>query len=205
MKSIADARVFAAGMAAIDHIKEHGLKGVELYCVFRNISYNTSIPVDAYVKVTPRNPQSPIKSQSASASRNEAQTTSPSQPAKPTLRVLLVEDDPDDADMLKTALRTELSCEVIVAFTKEIFEAELQRKRPDLIISDSNVRTFDGITALKTARKKYPDIPFIFCSGSVSPEKREAALALGATAWTSKQDCFKEAMQIVMRLRDQRS
>jgi two-component system response regulator len=117
---------------------------------------------------------------------------------------LLVEDDPDDVHMLITALRAELACDVVVTFTRQVFEMELERMRPDLIVSDSNVRTFDGIVALKLARKKYPDVPFIFCSGSSSPEKRETALALGATAWTSKENCFQQLVQVIVRIRDRK-
>ena len=186
VKSIADARTFALGSAAIEHVIRNGLTGVDLYCVFRNITFNTAIPVSAY-ETMPRQPGK----QAA-----EIQSTAQS----PAIRVLLVEDDPDDVMMIKSALRTALACEVTVTFTQDTFESELETSRPDLIISDSNVRAFDGFTALKLARKRYPDVPFVFCSGSMSPEKRETAQALGATAWTSKDNSFRELVQITVRL-----
>jgi CheY-like chemotaxis protein len=193
--TIAEARSFALGTAAIEHIKRNSLTGVDLYCVFRNITFNTAIPVTAYEE-TISDLQKPIV-------KSPAGTTSNAVQAMPTklraVRVLLVEDDADDVYLLNKMLRSELSCEVTVAFTKEVYETELER-RPDLIVSDSNVRAFDGITALVLARKMYPDIPFVFCSGSTSPEKRETAMALGASAWASKENCFRELVQVVLRL-----
>jgi CheY-like chemotaxis protein len=198
--TIAEARSFALGTAAIDHIKRHQLTGVDLYCVFRNITFNTAIPISAYEE-TISDHQKPIVKTPAGTPPGAA----PAMPTKPrAVRVLLVEDDADDVYMLKKLFRAELACEVIVAFTREIYEAELER-RPDLIVSDSNVRAFDGITALVLARKLYPDIPFIFCSGNTSPEKRQTALALGATAWASKENCFRELLQVVSPLLDRKA
>ena len=202
MKHIADARAFMLGHAAIDHIIKERLTGVDLYCVFRNTAFNTAIPLMAYQRLDASARDQPKVSEASPVSI--APSSSPT-PAKPfNVRVLLVEDNPDDVHMLKTALRTELACDVVVTFTRQVFEMELERMRPDLIVSDSNVRTFDGIVALKLARKKYPDVPFIFCSGSSSPEKRETALALGATAWTSKENCFQQLVQVILRIRDRK-
>ena len=185
--TVSEARAFALGTAAINYIKRHGLTGVDLFCVFRNITFNTSIPVTAYEDIS-SSPEEP-------AGRDELAALPPTN-----FRVLLVEDDPDDAQLLKKALQTELSCDVVVAFTREVFESELESRRPDLIVSDSNVRAFSGMTALILARKSYPDVPFIFCSGNISPQKKETALAMGATAWTSKENCFRELVQVITRL-----
>ena len=195
VERIADARHFALGAAAIEHIKGNALTGVELFCVFRNITFNTAIPVKAYEETISDLQKPEAKSEGVTPS-----STDTSLFRKPkNIRVLLVEDDPDDVYMLETLLRKELSCEVSVAFTREIYETQLE-PRPDVIISDSNVRAFDGFTALMLARRKYPDVPFIFCSGSMSPRKREIGLRLGATAWTSKENSFQELVKCVLRV-----
>jgi len=196
VERIADARAFPLGTAAVEHIKRHGLAGVDLYCVFRNITFNTAIPLTAYEETVQQLDKPAGKSQVAAASPGP-DTSLLRKPSA--IRILLVEDDPDDVQMLKTALTKELSCEVRVAFTRGIFEAELE-ERPDLIVSDSNVRAFEGIKALSLARKMYPDMPFIFCSGSGSPQKREMALALGATAWIPKEPSFRELVQFIRRV-----
>jgi len=116
------------------------------------------------------------------------------------VKILLVEDNPQDVELMQRALEAELDCRVRVALTRASFETELENE-PDIIVSDSNVLAFDGMTALKVATEKRPDIPFVFCTGH-SPEekKKEAAIQLGAAGWVSKDDCFSHLVCVVKRL-----
>jgi DNA-binding NarL/FixJ family response regulator len=96
-------------------------------------------------------------------------------------------------------LEAELDCRVRVALTRASFETELENE-PDIIVSDSNVLAFDGMTALKVATEKRPDIPFVFCTGHISEEKKEVAIQLGAAGWVSKDDHFSHLVCVVKRL-----
>jgi CheY-like chemotaxis protein len=102
------------------------------------------------------------------------------------LRILLVEDNPFDSELIEAALQVRLGCHITTVATQSEFEAELERNSPDFILSDSNLPSFDGMKALALATKKCPKVPFIFCSGNISPERQAAALAHGATECVSK-------------------
>src|SRR5262245_42545242 len=115
-------------------------------------------------------------------------------------RILLVEDDPQDVMLLQTTLRKEMKCRITVAFTQSVFVAELERELPDVIVSDSNVRAFDGVTALKIARDKCPQVPFILCSGNLTEAKRKEAMHLGATNCVSEEDSFAQLVRALKRL-----
>ena len=118
----------------------------------------------------------------------------------PLIRILVVEDNPLDAELMRYALDEQMSCRVEVVSTKSAFESELYRERPNIIVSDSNVQAFDGFEALNIATRKCPDIPFVFCSGSASEEKIEEGLLRGATSWVSKEDAFAQLVLVVKRL-----
>lgn len=102
------------------------------------------------------------------------------------LQILLVEDDPFDYVLIEATLQMRLDCQIKVVSTRLAFEAEIARAIPDLILSDSNLPSFDGMMALLLATKKCPTVPFIFCSGNVSEETKAKALAHGATECVSK-------------------
>jgi len=70
------------------------------------------------------------------------------------LRVLLVEDSEDDADLLKIALKRggyDVICERVD--TPESMQAALPREQWDIVISDYVMPRFSGMDALKLVRR----------------------------------------------------
>jgi CheY-like chemotaxis protein len=80
-------------------------------------------------------------------------------------KVLVLEDNLMDFRLLAETLKHQFDCEVDLATTKAEFEVAIDWKRPSIIISDSNLTGFDGISALKIVRQKCPSVPFVFCCG----------------------------------------
>jgi signal transduction histidine kinase len=108
-------------------------------------------------------------------------------PVKKDIRILLVEDENTDAELTKFALREGgLSFTVERAETREEFVRELERQRPDLILSDYALPTFDGFTALSLAQQKAPGTPFIFVTGTMGEEVAIETLKNGATDYVLK-------------------
>jgi CheY-like chemotaxis protein len=104
------------------------------------------------------------------------------------LRIILVEDDPNDIELTQLHLRTyRITCEIVAVDTKPAFESELERK-PDLILSNLNLVRLDGLSALAIAAKKCPRTPFVFLSGTMREEARAVASVRGATDFVLKQD-----------------
>ncbi|MDB6111895.1 MAG: sensor hybrid histidine kinase [Pedosphaera sp.] len=106
---------------------------------------------------------------------------------KKPLQLLHLEDDPLDAEMLERILKAEnLDCALTRVKTQPEFEAALEQGRFELIVSDYSLPTFDGLSALKLARKKCPEIPFIFVSGTIGEERAIESLKQGATDYVIK-------------------
>src|ERR1700682_5093471 len=103
------------------------------------------------------------------------------------LRVLHLEDSPRDAEMVRHKLDVEgVSCDILLANSKDSFEAALTREPFDLILSDYNLPGYDGITALKHAQETQPDVPVILISGTVGEEEAVKCLQIGATDYLLK-------------------
>jgi PAS domain S-box-containing protein len=106
---------------------------------------------------------------------------------KSTLSILYLEDDSKDADLVVATLEAEgVTCEVTLVETKAEFLAALEQQGIDLILADYSLPTFDGISALKIAVEKRPEVPFIFVSGAMGEELAIEALKIGATDYVLK-------------------
>lgn len=103
-------------------------------------------------------------------------------------RILLVEDNHYDAELTKAVVEVYVRCEITAVATKAAFLAALEQGAPDLILSDSSLAGFDGMSALTLASKKHPQVPFVFFTGNASDTIREQALANGAADCISKDD-----------------
>ena len=104
------------------------------------------------------------------------------------LRIILIEDNPFDTELIQESLKANLECNVIVVMSRPTFLAELERELPDVILADSNVPRFDSMAALDVVRERHPQVPFIFCSGNESQALRALAMIRGAKGWVSKND-----------------
>ena len=103
------------------------------------------------------------------------------------IRILMVEDNPDDFELIKHALTSGgISFQPLRVDTKEDFNRELEHFRPDLILSDYQLPTFDGISALAVAVIEAPDVPFIFVSGAIGEQLAIETLKGGATDYVFK-------------------
>lgn len=106
------------------------------------------------------------------------------------LRVLLVEDNPDDALLLERHLRRNgYAPEMIRVETEpEMLQQLQQTELPDVILADYHLPSFSGPAALKLLHSSGFDIPFIMFSGAVSEETAVNSMRSGAHDYVSKQN-----------------
>ncbi len=103
------------------------------------------------------------------------------------MRILLLEDNPADAELIEHELRGTLSGFVLKRvdsgedFSKELFEFS-----PDLILSDYDLPRYSGILALSEAKKTCPDVPFILVTGAVTEDRAIEVLTSGARDYVLK-------------------
>jgi phosphoserine phosphatase RsbU/P len=103
------------------------------------------------------------------------------------LRILHLEDDPMDAELVQMTLSADgVECEVQVVSRREEFDVALDRGGIDLILADFALPTFDGMSALAMVRQKHPDLPFVFVSGKLGEEAAIESLKSGATDYVLK-------------------
>ena len=106
--------------------------------------------------------------------------------ARAVIRILHLEDNPHDAELLRATLDAAgLDCQISRVETEEAFRSALDDGF-DLILSDFTLPSYDGKRALELAKKRLPDIPFIFVSGTIGEEVAIESLVGGATDYVLK-------------------
>lgn len=106
---------------------------------------------------------------------------------KERLRILHLEDDPNDAELVQMTLSSGgIDCTIRVVATREEFNAVLDQGEIDMVLADLALPTFDGMTALAIVRETHPDLPFIFVSGRLGEEAAIESLKSGATDYVLK-------------------
>ncbi|MEA2326424.1 MAG: two-component system, cell cycle sensor histidine kinase and response regulator CckA, partial [Thermoanaerobaculia bacterium] len=97
------------------------------------------------------------------------------------LRVLIVEDNPADAELLELELsRGGYAASTLRVQTAEAMQAALDEKEWDLILSDYSMPRFSGLHALEVLKTTGKDIPFILISGSAGDDVAVDAMRAGA-------------------------
>jgi PAS domain S-box-containing protein len=119
------------------------------------------------------------------------------------LRILSIEDDPKDTELIQDLLETEgIVCEVTRVDTEASLRDLLKQGEVDLILADYSLPSFDGISALKLATKACPDVPFIFVSGTLGEEVAIEALKIGATDYVLKTRLSRLVPSVLRALRE---
>src|ERR1700737_2520951 len=122
---------------------------------------------------------------------------------KSPLRILQLEDDPRDAELVQEKLAGDgNACEVTRVETAADFIASLERGAFDLILADSSLPAFDGVSALKLAQQNCPDVPFIFVAGTLGEDVAIEALKIGATDYVSKTGLSRLLSSVKRALRE---
>ena len=104
-----------------------------------------------------------------------------------TLRILLLEDDSRDAELIREFLAAgDVDCTISRVQTREEFATALGDPGLDIILADYRLPSFDGLSALKLAQITRPELPFIFVSGTLGEEVAIEALKIGATDYVLK-------------------
>src|SRR5262245_17313749 len=119
------------------------------------------------------------------------------------LRVLHLEDNANDAELIQAALEGEgIVSDVTRVETRVDFLATLEQGGFDVVLADYTLPSFDGLSALKLARETYPDVPFIFVSGTLGEEVAIEAPKIGATDYVLKERLSRLGPSVHRALRE---
>ena len=103
------------------------------------------------------------------------------------LRVLIVEDSEDDRELILLELRRgNYAPDYLCVDTPEAMQSALESGEWDIILSDYSMPKFNGLTALRMAKAKDYEIPFIIISGTIGEEIAVMAMKSGAQDYIMK-------------------
>jgi len=99
----------------------------------------------------------------------------------------MLEDNINDAGIIQhLLLKEKLNCEFNLATNKETYLFALDKFHPAIILSDHSLPQFNSIDALALARQRFPGIPFIVVTGTVSEEFAADIIKHGADDYILK-------------------
>src|SRR5690606_23418435 len=120
------------------------------------------------------------------------------------IRVLMVEDQPDDADLVLLALRGDaLDPDYICVDNERDFLRSLSEPY-DVVLSDYTVPSFGALRALEIVRERSVDIPFIVVTGSISEEVAVECMKRGAADYLLKDRLARLGSAVRQALRERR-
>ena len=119
------------------------------------------------------------------------------------LRILMVEDNVDDAELVLMAIRKGgYEVEYTRVENANDFARELKKSDWDLILSDYSLPSFNGLAALKIFKEQNIDIPFILVSGTIGEEVAVEAMRNGAHDYLMKDKLARLVPAIQRELAD---
>ncbi len=122
------------------------------------------------------------------------------------IKILMLEDNASDCELIRHELeKSSYDFETKNVETENDFKQEIDNYKPDLILSDYTIPSFNGLSALKMAQSKAKDVPFIFVSGTIGEERAIDALKMGAVDYILKDNLNRLVPAVERALREARA
>ncbi len=115
----------------------------------------------------------------------------------PSCSILHLEDNQLDAEQVRSALQSaDIVCQMVHVKNREQYVAALTSGHFDLILADNSLPSFDGMSALDIAKRKCPDVPFIFLSGTMDEQHTAESFQHGAADYVPEDNLARLAPSI---------
>jgi CheY-like chemotaxis protein len=119
--------------------------------------------------------------------------------------ILIVDDEPDIADLFRQRFRREVrQGQYVLHFAASGEEAlcRFVEIRPELIVilSDINMPGMDGLELLRQIRRLRPELPVLMVTAYGDDERKRRAGELGAAAFLAKPVDFERLKQLLLQL-----
>jgi DNA-binding NtrC family response regulator len=124
---------------------------------------------------------------------------------KTKLRLLLVEDSPEDAALMRHELERagyDVASERIE--TESAFRQALTQPTWDAVLCDYTLPQFSGANALRIVRETDADLPFIYVSGTMGEDVAVEAMKSGAQDYVMKNNLKRLVPAVERELREAR-
>mgnify|MGYP005752660661 CR=1 FL=1 len=119
------------------------------------------------------------------------------------VKILILENDPNDFELLQYELkRSGLYFVLALAQSRQDFEQLLGEFKPDIILSDYTLPSFDGLAAFRIKQSVSPDTPYIIVSGTLGEERAVELIKMGITDYALKENLYQIAPKIERALNE---
>ena len=119
------------------------------------------------------------------------------------LRVLFVEDSPDDVALIRRELsRHGFDVQSDAVETRADFVRALESGQWDVILSDHSMAAFNSLEALTLLRDRDSDVPFIIVSGTIGEDAAVEAMRAGAHDYVLKHNLRRLGAAVERELRE---
>ncbi|MDO8988644.1 MAG: diguanylate cyclase [Sideroxyarcus sp.] len=103
------------------------------------------------------------------------------------LKILLLEDNPTEAELIERVLRKAgLAFVSLRVDSEQVFKQSLTEFRPDIVLADYNLPSYNGRVALDYVQQNHPDLPVIMVTGAIGEERAVELLRAGARDYILK-------------------
>src|SRR5688572_22073321 len=120
-----------------------------------------------------------------------------------TTRVLILEHEPDDIALLVYELKKgNFNYVSEIVETRETFTQALRNFKPDIVLSDYSLPSFDGVAAYQITQDIAPGTPFIIVSGTIGEENAVELIKKGVTDYVLKDKLFTVIPKIKRALKE---
>lgn len=103
------------------------------------------------------------------------------------IKILHLEDSLNDSELIHTMIENSgIDHEYFLADNESDYKYILNTKKIDIILCDYNLPEYNGNEALKLVKENYPNIPFIFVSGTIGEDAAINTMLNGASDYVLK-------------------
>ena len=103
------------------------------------------------------------------------------------MKILLLEDEPNDAELIAASLnRSGIAFDIIYVTDKEEFSDAIESGGFDVILSDNSLPHFSAVQALRLVKDRGINVPFILVTGTTSDEFAVDIMKQGASDYILK-------------------
>jgi PAS domain S-box-containing protein len=103
------------------------------------------------------------------------------------MRVLLIDDDPADRDLLALRLHRAFDAiDCVEISRRQDFEVAMAEGTFDVVITDYQLKWSDGLWVLRRCRESHPDVPVIMCTDTGSEEIAVEGMKAGLSDYVLK-------------------
>ncbi|MCK5199770.1 MAG: response regulator, partial [Spirochaetales bacterium] len=121
-------------------------------------------------------------------------------------KFLILEDVETDAELVMDQIRTtDILCDFKCTDNEVDYKRLIDEFKPDLILSDYNLPTYDGMSALSYVLTHSPDIPVIIVTGSINEETAVDCMKAGAVDYVLKDKMCRLGLAVITALENKKT